>query len=353
MSIFTFIDNLTGWFSLDMGIDLGTANTLVYTKTEGIVLNEPSVVAVKAGTNKVLKNGTAVGAAAKEMIGFTPSNIVAIRPLKDGVIADFEITEAMLRYFIIKVHDRSWLVRPRLVIAVPYGITAVERRAVRLSAMRANAREVRLIEEPIAAGIGVDLPISSATASMIVDIGGGTTEVAIMSLGGIVYCESLRVAGDEMDEAIIQYMKRAYNLAVGELTAERIKIQIGSVYPLEEELSMEVRGRDLASGLPRSTTITSEEIREALKEPADLILESIKNTLENATPELSADLYERGMTLTGGGALIRGLDKLIAQETGVPVRVAEDPLTAVVRGTGRVLEHLDELKDVLDTGDDG
>ncbi|MEW6356706.1 MAG: rod shape-determining protein [Planctomycetota bacterium] len=346
------LDSLIGLVSEDMGIDLGTANTLVCVQGKGIVLAEPSVVAVKRGTNQILLGGNAVGEVAKRMIGKTPSNIVAIRPLKDGVIADFDITEAMLRYFIHKVHRRHWLVKPRLVIAIPSGITAVEKRAVVSSAERAGARSVYLIEEPKAAGIGVNLPITEAVANMIVDVGGGTTEVAIISLGGIVTSASIRVAGDEMDEAIIQHMKRSYNLMIGERTAEQIKIQIGSAYPLDQEMTMEVRGRDLIAGLPRATVVSSEEIREALREPVEAILDAIKMTLENTEPELAADLMDRGITLAGGGVLLRGIEKVIAKETGLPVHVADDPLTAVARGTGMVLEQLDELRPILESAED-
>lgn len=346
------LDSLIGLVSEDMGIDLGTANTLVCVQGKGIVLAEPSVVAVKRGTNQILLGGQAVGDVAKRMLGKTPSNIVAIRPLKDGVIADFDITEAMLRYFIHKVHKRTWLVKPRLVIAIPSGITAVEKRAVVSSAERAGARAVYLIEEPKAAGIGVNLPITEAVANMIVDVGGGTTEVAIISLGGVVTSASIRVAGDEMDEAIIQHMKRAYNLMIGERTAEQIKIQIGSAYPLEQEMTMEVRGRDLIAGLPRATVVSSEEIREALREPVEAILDAIKMTLENTQPELAADLMDRGITLCGGGVLLRGIEKVVAKETGLPVHVADDPLTAVARGTGMVLEQLDELRPILESAED-
>jgi len=345
-------DSLVGLISEDMGIDLGTANTLVCVQGRGIVLAEPSVVAVKKGTNTILMNGEAVGEKAKAMIGKTPSNITAIRPLKDGVIADFDITEAMLRYFIRKLHRRSFLVKPRLVIAIPSGITAVEKRAVTSSAERAGAREVYLIDEPKAAGIGCGLPIQEPTANMIVDVGGGTSEVAIISLGGVVTSASIRVAGDEMDEAIIQHMKRAYNLMIGERTAEQIKVQIGSAYPLEQEMTMEVRGRDLIAGLPRATVVSSEEIREALQEPIGAILDAIKMTLENCQPELAADLMDRGMTLCGGGVLLRGFEKVIAKETGLPVHVADDPFTAVARGTGIVLDQLDQLRDVLESPED-
>jgi rod shape-determining protein MreB len=312
-------NGLFGWLSSDIGIDLGTANTLVYVKDQGIVLREPSVVAVQAGTNRVL----AVGDEAKRMLGRTPANIVAVRPLKDGVIADFEVTEAMLRHFITKVHNRRVRARPRVVIAVPSGITEVEKRAVRESATHAGAREVYLIEEPMAAAIGVGLPLS-----------------------GIVFSRSVRVAGDELDEAIVQYMKRAYNLMVGERTAEEIKIKIGSAYPSEKETSVEVKGRDLVAGLPKTLMITSQEVREALLEPISTIVDSVRITLERCPPELSADLVDRGLVLAGGGALLRGFDKLLSEETGLPVHVAEDPLSAVAEGTGKCLNELKFLRQV-------
>jgi rod shape-determining protein MreB len=333
---------LLGLFSNDIGIDLGTANTLVYVRDRGIVLREPSVVAIQSGTNNIL----AVGEEAKRMLGRTPGTIQAIRPMKDGVIADFEITEAMLRYFIQKVHNRKTMVRPRVIIAVPSGITEVEKRAVKDSATHAGAREVYLIEEPMAAAIGVGLPVEEPAGNMIVDIGGGTTEVALISLAGIVLSRSVRVAGDEMDEAIIQYLKRAYNLMIGERTAEDIKIKIGSAYPLEQEMTMEVKGRDLVAGLPKTLTITSEEVREALQEPLSTIVESVRVTLERCPPELAADLVDRGVMLAGGGALIRGIDKLLAEETGLPVHVADDPLSAVAEGTGVVLQNLKLLRDL-------
>ena len=338
---------LLGFFSSDIGIDLGTANTLVYVRDRGIVLREPSVVAIQAGTTRVL----AVGEEAKRMLGRTPGNIVAIRPLRHGVISDFEITEAMLRYFIRKVHgSRNGMVRPRVIISVPSGITEVEKRAVKESAAHAGAREVYLIEEPMAAAIGVGLPVHEPSGNMIVDMGGGTTEVAIISLAGIVHSRSVRVGGDEMDEAIIQYMKRVYNLMIGERTAEEIKMSIGSAYPLGEEMSMEVKGRDLVAGLPKTITITSEEIREALQEPVSAIVEAIRITLERCPPELSSDLVDRGIVLAGGTSLLRGIDKLIAEQTGLPVHVAEDPLSAVAEGTGVVLSELNLLRKVADTG---
>ncbi|MDZ4787423.1 MAG: rod shape-determining protein [Blastochloris sp.] len=341
------INRFLGLFSSDIGIDLGTANTLIYVKDRGIVLREPSVVAVQQGTKHVL----AVGDEAKRMLGRTPGNIVAVRPLKDGVISDFEITEEMLKQFIKKVHkNRSFFVpRPRVVIAVPSGITEVEKRAVRESAYHAGARHVMLIEEPMAAAIGAGLPVQEAAGNMIVDIGGGTTEVAIISLAGIVFSRSIRVAGDELDESIVNYMKRAYNLVIGERTSEDIKIKVGSAYPLEKETSIEVRGRDLVAGLPKTLTVTSQEIREALLDPISTIVESVRITLERCPPELSADLVERGIVLAGGGALLRGLDRLIAEETGLPVYVAEDPLSAVAEGTGKVLQELEFLTKLTST----
>ena len=335
-------DNFLGFFSNDIGIDLGTANTLVYVKDHGIVLREPSVVAVQQGTRKVL----AVGEEAKRMLGRTPGNIVAIRPLKDGVIADFEVTEAMLRHFITKVHSRRRMVRPRVLIAVPSGITEVEKRAVKDSASHAGAREVYLIEEPMAAAIGVGLPVQDAAGNMVIDIGGGTTEVALISLSGIVFSRSVRVAGDELDEAIVNYMKRAYNLMIGERSAEDIKIKIGSAYKLEKELTMEVKGRDMVAGLPKTISISSQEVREALLEPVATIVDSVRITLERCPPELSADLVDRGVILAGGGALLRGLDKLLQDETGLPVHVADDPLSAVAEGTGKALQEMEFLRAV-------
>ncbi len=345
-------DSLLGLFSVDMGIDLGTCNTLVCVKGEGIVLNEPSVVAVKRGTNRVLNNGNAVGIVAKEMIGKTPGTITAIRPLKDGVIADFDITEAMLGYFIRKVHGRRNFFRPRVVIAVPSGITAVEKRAVFNSAERAGARRVYLVDEPKAAAIGAGLPIADPTASMIVDIGGGTTEVAILSLADISVCESLRVAGDDMDEAIINHMRRTYNLMIGPQMAEKIKIEIGSAAPLPEEKTMEVRGRDMIAGLPRQTVVTSEEIRDALKEPVGLIIECVMRVLEKAEPELAADLVQNGLVLAGGGALLRGIDQVMSEATGLTARRADDPLTCVARGTGIYLDNLNTWKETLESDED-
>lgn len=346
-------DRVLNLFSVDMGIDLGTCNTLVAVRGQGIVLNEPSVVAVKKGTNQVLKNGEAVGWVAKEMLGKTPGSITAIRPLKDGVISDFEITEAMLGYFIRKVNGRSRIWGPRVVISIPSGITAVEKRAVFDSAERAGARRTYLLEEPIAAAIGAGLPFAEPTASMIVDIGGGTTEVAIMSLADIATCESVRVAGDDMDEAIINHMKRTYNLMIGEQTAERIKIEIGSASPVGPETTMEVRGRDMISGLPRKTTVTSEEVREALQEPVTAIIEAVTRTLERAEPELAADLVENGISMAGGGSLLRGLPQVVEKATGLSVRLAEDPLTCVARGTAIYLDHIEEWKATLENDLDG
>jgi rod shape-determining protein MreB len=347
------LDTVLGWFSMDMGIDLGTCATLVCVRGEGIVLNEPSVVAVRKGTNVVLNNGEAVGSVAREMLGKTPGSISAIRPLKDGVISDFEITEAMLSYFIRKVHDRGSLVRPRVVIAVPSGITAVERRAVIDSAERAGARKVYLVDEPMAAGIGSGLPITDPTASMIVDIGGGTTEVAIMSLADIASCESIRVGGDDMDEAVINHLKKTYNLLIGEARAEKVKIQIGSAVPLEEELTMEMGGRDTISGLPRKIIITSEEIREALKEPIASIIDAVTATLEKVEPELAADLIDNGIYICGGGSLLRGMDKVLANATGLKVKRVEDPISSVAQGTSIYLENLELWKDTMDHSEHG
>jgi rod shape-determining protein MreB len=347
-----FLDSLLGLFSVDMGIDLGTCNTLVCVAGQGIVLNEPSVVAVRRGTNQVLHEN-AVGLFAKEMLGKTPGSISAIRPMKDGVIADFDITEAMLGYFIRKAHSRRGIgLRPRVVIAVPSGITAVEKRAVFNSAERAGARRVYLVDEPMACAIGAGLPITEPTASMIVDIGGGTTEVAIMSLAGISVCESIRVAGDDMDEAIAAYMKRVYNLMIGEQTSERVKLEIGSAAQVGEERTMEVRGRDMISGLPRKTLISSEEVREAIKEPIGAIIDCVTRTLEKTEPELAADLVDNGVTLAGGGSLLRGLDQVISNATGLDVKVAEDALTCVARGTAVYLENLEMWKGTMDSDED-
>jgi rod shape-determining protein MreB len=328
-----------GFLSNDIGIDLGTANTLVFAKDKGIVLREPSVVAIHTGTRKV----HAVGLDAKKMLGRTPGNITALRPMRDGVIADFEITEAMLRYFIKKVHSNISVIPPRVVVAVPSGITEVERRAVRESAIHAGARDVLLLEEPMAAAIGVGLPIDEPAANMIVDIGGGTTEVAIISLAGVVYSKSIRVGGDELDQAIINYMKRAYNLLIGERTAEEIKLKVGSAAPLEEELSLEVKGRDSVAGLPKTLHISSQEIREALTDTVNAIVDLVRNALERCPPELSADLVDRGFVLAGGGALLKNLDYLLSDATGLPVIIADDPLSAVAYGTGAVLEDLASL----------
>lgn len=346
------LDNVFGMFSRDMGIDLGTANTLVCVVGEGIVLSEPSMVAVKRGTNQVLLDGNAVGAVAKRMMGKTPRNISVIRPLKDGVIADFEITRSMIEYFVRKVHGRRRAVRPRLVIAIPAGITGVEEAAVKDSALRAGAREVHLIEEPKAAGIGIGLPVTEPVANMVVDIGGGTTEVAVISLGDIVTCETVRVAGDELSEAIVEYIRHTYNLMIGEPTAERVKIEIGSAAQLDEEMSMVIKGRDLAAGLPRAVTIGSEEIREALSEPVHSIVDAVRRALETTEPELASDLVDRGMVLTGGGALLRGLDRVLSKETGLQVRVAEDPMSSVALGTGAILEELDMLRGILKSSED-
>ncbi len=338
-------DWLAGLFSTDLAIDLGTANTLIYVKGKGIVASEPSVVAVQSdgrGGKRVL----AVGKEAKQMLGRTPGSIVAIRPMKDGVIADFEVTEAMLRYFIRKVHNRRTLVKPRIIVCVPFGITEVEKRAVRESAESAGAREVYLIEEPMAAAIGAGLPITEPSGNMIVDIGGGTTEVAVISLAGIVFSKSVRVGGDKMDEAIVQYLKRTYNLLIGERTAEMIKITLGSAYPSEEKQTMEVKGRDLVAGIPKTITISDDEIREALAEPINAIVESVKIALERTPPELAADIVDKGIVLAGGGAMLRNLDILLREETGLPVIIGEDPLSCVVLGSGKALDELDLLKRV-------
>jgi rod shape-determining protein MreB len=338
-------DQILGWFSNDLAIDLGTANTLVYVKGKGIVSSEPSVVAVckdGRGPDKV----RAVGREAKEMLGRTPGNIVAIRPMKDGVIADFEVTEAMLRYFIARAHNRSKLLRPRIVIAVPSGITEVEKRAVRESAMSAGAREVFLIEEPMAAAIGAGLPVTEPSGNMIVDIGGGTTEVAVISLSGIVYSNSTRVGGDKMDEAVINYVKRKYNLLVGERTAELIKIRIGTAYPTEDVQTMEIKGRDLVGGVPKTLELKSDEVREALAEPVNAVVEAVKIALERTPPELGADIVDKGIVMVGGGSLLRNLDLLLREATGLPVMLAEDPLTAVALGTGRCLDEPRLLRDV-------
>ena len=345
-------DFVLGWFSMDMGIDLGTCSTLVYVRDKGIVLNEPSVVAVRKGTNVVLNNGQAVGVVAREMLGKTPGSISAIRPLKDGVISDFEITEAMLAYFIRKAHGGG-IVRPRVVIAVPGGITDVERQAVIGTAERAGARKVYLVAEPMAAGIGAGLPIIDPTASMIVDIGGGTTEVAIMSLADVASCESIRVGGDDMDEAVINHLKKTYNLLVGQARAEKVKMQVGSAAPLEKELTMEVAGRDTISGMPRKIVVTSEEIREALMGPIAAILDTVMVTLERAEPELAADLIDNGIHICGGGSLLKGMDTALANATGLKVQIADDPLSCVARGTGIYLENLELWKETMDRSEYG
>jgi rod shape-determining protein MreB len=338
-------DSILGLFSNDLAIDLGTANTLIYVKGEGVVCNEPSVVAVQKN-DKGGKRVLAVGAEAKKMLGRTPGSIMAIRPLKDGVIADFEITEAMLRYFIHKIHNRKTLVRPRIIICVPFGITEVEKRAVRESAESAGAREVYLIDEPMAAAIGAGLPITEPTGNMIVDIGGGTTEVAVISLSGVVFSRSVRVGGDKMDEAIMQYIKRKYNLLVGERTAELIKITIGSAHPGNEIRTMEIKGRDLVVGVPKTIEINDEEIRSSLLEPINQIVESVRIALERTPPELASDIVDKGIVLAGGGALLRNLDILLREETGLPVMLADDPLSAVVMGAGKTLDEINLLRDV-------
>jgi len=333
------------FFSKDIGIDLGTANTLVHVKNKGIVIREPSVVAINKNSGQVL----AVGDEAKEMIGRTPGNIVAIRPMKDGVIADFNTTQSMLKYFIRKALSGKGFFKPRVVICVPSGVTEVEKRAVEEAAYQSGAREVYLIEEPMASAIGANLPVDEPTGSMVVDIGGGTSEVAVISLGGIVTSKSLRIAGDDLDEAIISYVKKEYNLAIGERTAEEIKITIGSAFPGEQEETMNVMGRDLINGLPKNIVLTSSEIREALKEPINAIVDAIKQTLEKTPPELAADVMDRGITLTGGGALLKHLDQLITKETGMAVNIAENPLDCVALGTGKVLDEINTLRKVLIT----
>jgi len=335
-------DSIFGLFSNDLAVDLGTANTLVYMKGKGVVLSEPSVVAIQTATGQVL----AVGKEAKKMLGRTPGGIEAIRPMKDGVIANFEVAEAMLRYFITKVHNRKALVRPRVIVCVPSGITQVEKRAVRDSALQAGAREIYLIEEPMAAAIGAGLPIQEPSGNMIVDIGGGTTEVAVISLSGIVYSGSVRVGGDEIDDAIIQHLKRKYNLMIGESTAEQIKITIGSAYPLPNPKTMEVKGRDLVAGVPKTLIINDEEIRSSLTEPISAIVDTVKMALERTPPELAADIVDRGIVLAGGGSLLTGLDCLLREETKLPIIYAEDPLSAVVLEAGRILDEIDLLKKI-------
>jgi rod shape-determining protein MreB len=329
-------------FSNDLAIDLGTANTLVFAEGRGIVVREPSIVAVNRITNKV----EAVGSAAKEMLGRTPGNIVAIRPMKDGVIADFEVTERMLDYFIKKAHGRSLFVRPKIVISVPSDITQVEKRAVKDSALQAGASEVFIIEQSMAAAIGAGLPITEPTGNMIVDIGGGTTDVAVISLAGIVYSKSVRVASNEMDEAIIQYIKRKYNLLVGERTAEQVKIEIGSAYPLDEPLTMEIKGRDLVEGVPKTLTLTDAEVRESLAETVGIVVDAVRVALERTPPELSADIMDKGIVLTGGGAMLKNLDRRLREETGLPISLAEEPLSSVALGTGAMLADVDLLRKI-------
>ena len=338
------LSRLLGMLSADMAIDLGTANTLVYVKGRGIVLNEPSVVAI--AEHKGRKQVLAVGDEAKMMLGRTPGNITAIRPLREGVIADFEVAEEMIKHFIRKVHNRRSFASPLMIICVPSGSTAVERRAIRESAESAGARKVFLIEEPMAAAIGAGLPVTEPTGSMVVDIGGGTTEVAVLSLGGIVYARSVRVGGDKMDEDIIQYIKRKYNLLVGERTAEEIKINIGSAFPLDEELTMEIKGRDLVEGIPKTLVISDEEIREALSETVSNIIEAVRVALEQTPPELSADIVDKGIVLTGGGSQLKNLDKRLREETGLPVSMADDPQASVVLGTGKMLDDFNLLRKI-------
>ena len=335
------ITNLS-FLSNDLAIDLGTANTLVYAKNKGIVVSEPSIVAVNKVTGKV----EAVGKDAKEMLGRTPGNIVAIRPMKDGVIADFEITEKMLSHFIRKAHNRNTMVRPRIIIGIPSEVTQVEKRAVKDSALKAKASEVYLVDQAMAAAIGAGLPITEPSGNMVVDIGGGTTDIAVISLAGIVYSKSVRVAGNEMDESVIQYIKKKYNLLIGERTAEQIKLEIGSAFPLDEPMTMEIKGRDLIEGIPKTLTITDAEIREALAEPISIIVNAVRVALERTPPELSADIVDRGIVLTGGGSLLKNLDKLLREETGLPVSVAEDPLSSVVLGTGKMLSDFDLLRKI-------
>lgn len=339
------LDSLLGVFSTDLAIDLGTANTCVYVKGHGLVLREPSVVAVKRD-NRGNKVGLAVGHDAKRMLGRVPGNIEAIRPMKDGVIADFEVTEAMLRHFISKAHKSNHFVHPRVMICVPTGVTQVEKRAVKESAQSAGAREVYLIEEPMAAAIGANLPITEPISNMVVDIGGGTTEVAVISLAGIVYSRSVRVGGDKMDEAIMTHVKRKYNLLIGETSAEDIKIQIGSAYPLDPEETLEIKGRDLLDGIPKNITITSEEIRKSIAEQVDSIVQAVRIALEQTPPELAADIVDRGIVLTGGGALLKGLDQLLRDQTNLPITVVDDPLSTVVMGTGKALDNINILKNV-------
>jgi rod shape-determining protein MreB and related proteins len=337
------MSNALTFLGRDMAVDLGTANTLVYVRGRGIVLNEPSVVALNTNNGQIV----AVGVEAKRMIGRTPGNIVAVRPLKDGVIADFDVTERMLRYFIQKVHRRTHLARPRLVVAVPSGITGVEQSAVKEAGHQAGARRVYIIEEPMAAAIGAGLPIHEPTGNMVVDIGGGTTEVAVISLGGIVTSQSIRVGGDELDQAIITFGKKEYSLMLGERTAEEIKMAIGSAFPAEDEPHAEIRGRDLVSGLPKTVVISAAEVRKAIEEPVNLVVDAVKNTLDKCPPELAGDVMDRGIALTGGGALLRGLESRIREETGMPVQVADNPLDSVVLGTGKCVEDFETLRQVL------
>jgi rod shape-determining protein MreB len=337
------VHNAFGFLGRDMAVDLGTANTLVYVRGRGIVLDEPSVVAINTRNNAVL----AVGAEAKQMIGRTPGHIVAVRPLKDGVIADFDTTEKMLRYFIQKVHRRSFMAKPRVVVCVPSGITGVEQRAVEESTIRAGARSAYIIEEPMAAAIGVGLPVHEPTGNMVVDIGGGTTEVAVISLGGIVTSQSIRIGGDELDEGIVSYVKKEYSLMLGERSSEAIKLAIGSAYPTEDDPQADLRGRDLVSGLPKTITVTAEEIRRAIEEPVNAIVDAVKNTLDATPPELAADVMDKGIVLTGGGANLRGLDERLKHETSMPIHVADNPLQSVAIGSGKCLEEFEALKKVL------
>ena len=338
------LDRFLGIFSRDIGIDLGTANTLVHVRDRGIVMSEPSVVAIDAKTKRVL----AVGAEAKRMVGRTPANIIAVRPLRDGVISDFDVTEQMIKYFVDKVHDRIGLIaRPRMLLGIPSGVTEVEKRAVRDAALNSGARWARLIEEPMAAAIGAGLPITEPSGNMVVDIGGGTTEVAVISLGGIVTSASVRVGGDELDEAIIQFVKKEFSVALGERTAEAIKLAVGSAFPTADEMIAEIKGRDLVSGLPKTIHVTSEEIRRALEEPVNAIIDAVKNTLDRCPPELSADIMDKGVVLTGGGALLKGLDERLKHETGMPIHIADNPLSCVAIGSGKCLEEFEVLKRVL------
>jgi rod shape-determining protein MreB len=338
-----FMGNKLSFLGRDMAVDLGTANTLVYVRGRGIVLNEPSVVAINTNTGKIV----AVGIEAKRMIGRTPGNIVAVRPLKDGVIADFDVTERMLRYFIQKVHKRRHFAKPRIVVAVPSGITGVEQRAVKEAGYQAGARRVYIIEEPMAAAIGAGLPVHEPTGNMVVDIGGGTTEVAIISLGGIVTSQSIRVGGDELDQAIISYAKKEYSLMLGERTSEEIKMAIGSAYPFDDEPHAEIRGRDLVSGLPKTVVISAEEIRKAIEEPVNTVVDAVKTTLDKCPPELSGDIMDRGIALTGGGALLKNIDERLREETGMPIHMVDNPLDSVVLGSGKCVEDFEALRQVL------